>query len=65
MEDKLEYFQFAHLPSHLQDISKPFSELANLMADVTPTCPQQTIGLQKLLEAKDCFVRAALKGTNR
>ena len=60
----LKYFKFAHLPEHLQEISKPFGELANLMVDSIPhnneTGPEISAGLRKLLEAKDCFVRASL-----
>lgn len=56
----LRYFTYAHLPEHLQATSKPISDLAYKMAAELPECPETTAGLRKLLEAKDCFVRAAL-----
>lgn len=55
----LKYFAFAHLPPHLQAISRPFCELAIDMADRLEG-PEATVCLRKLLEAKDCAVRAAL-----
>lgn len=53
------YFKYDHLPEPLQKISKPFSELANDMAK-SPASAETAAGLRKLLEAKDCFVRAAI-----
>ena len=60
----LQWFAYDHLPEHLQAVSKPFGELANLMADHLPDGPELFAGLRKLLEAKDCMVRAALDGSN-
>ncbi|MET8766309.1 hypothetical protein [Streptomyces sp. NPDC004658] len=56
----LRYFEYAHLPEHLRTVSKPCSDIAQQMADSLPNGPELTAGLRKLLEAKDCFVRAAL-----
>lgn len=56
----LRYFEFEHLPLVLQDISRPFCDLAHRMALDLPYCPETSAGLRKLLEAKDCAVRAAL-----
>ena len=56
----LRYFEYAHLPEHLQAVSKPIGDLANQMAETLPEGPEVTAGLRKLLEAKDCLVRAAL-----
>lgn len=57
----LAFFQWSHLPDHLKGISKDCSDLANAMADSLPQSAETAAGLRKLLEAKDCFVRAALK----
>lgn len=57
--DLLRYFEFEHLPPHLQDISRPFHNLAHHMAGRL-TGPQVRDGLFDLLRAKDCMVRAAL-----
>jgi len=56
----MKYFAFEHLPVHLQAVSKPIGELALLMDQSLPDGPEKTAGLRKLLEAKDCFVRASL-----
>ena len=56
----MQFFAYAHLPAHLQAISKPFGDLAQHMVDTLPMNPERTAGLRKLLEAKDCAVRAQL-----
>ena len=56
----MKYFEFAHLPPKLQDISRPIAELAAQMDTTLPDGPEKSAGLRKLLEAKDCFVRANL-----
>ena len=55
------YFQYAHLPDHLQPISRPFHELAQeMLAQVCYDDDELMAGLRRLLEAKDCAVRAAM-----
>jgi hypothetical protein len=61
----MQFFTYEHLPNHLREYSEPFSDLANqllngLNLDDIPINPEVTAGLRKLLEAKDCFVRARL-----
>jgi len=56
----LQFFGYEHLPENLQEISKPFGDLANEMTNILPLNPELSAGLRKLLEAKDCFVRAKL-----
>lgn len=56
----LRYFEYRHLPGILMAISKPCSDLAMTMAQALPASAETTAGLRKLLEAKDCFVQAAL-----
>jgi hypothetical protein len=56
----IKYFAFVHLPPHLQVVSKPIGELANLFEQLLPDGPEKSAGMRKLLEAKDCFVRSAL-----
>lgn len=75
MNDRmLQFFEYGHLPQHLQAISKPFHDLAwaLVMGDnvpdsgtvtiglLVPSNPERTVALRKLLEAKDCAVRALL-----
>lgn len=55
------YFAFDHLPKGpLRDTSEACHNLADDMIGRLPDGPELTAGLRKLLEAKDCFVRAAL-----
>ncbi len=56
----LKHFRYSHLPEHLQDISRPFHTLAASLDATLPDCAEKSAGLRKLLEAKDCMVRAAL-----
>ena len=53
-----QFFAFAHLPAHLQAVSKPFGELAAHIIETLPRNPERTVALRKLLESKDAAVRA-------
>lgn len=55
----LKFFAFGHLPPELKVVSKHFHDVAYAM-DELPDSAEKSAGLRKLLEAKDCFVRAAL-----
>lgn len=57
----LKHFEYSHLPEHLQAVSKPCGDLAQELVSVLPDGPELTAGLRKLLEAKDCLVRAAVE----
>lgn len=54
------YFEAGHLPERLRDISEPIGDLARSLDAALPDGAEKSTGLRKLLEAKDCFVRAAL-----
>ncbi len=56
----IQFFKYDHLPATLQAISKPFGDLAAKMVIDLPRNPERTTALRKLLEAKDCAVRALL-----
>jgi hypothetical protein len=56
----LKYFAYQQLPEKLQSISRPICELAHQMDAAIPDSAEKSAGLRKLLEAKDCLVRAAL-----
>lgn len=60
MRPDLKQFNYGHLPENLQPVSKQMHELAHWMDVRLPDSPEKDVGLRKLLEAKDCFVRAAL-----
>ena len=54
------YFHYKHLPEKLQSVSKPFHDLALQIIETLPKNAERTTALRKLLEAKDCAVRATL-----
>jgi hypothetical protein len=56
----LRYFEYDHLPERLQATSKVYHDLAWREAVDGQHGPEVAAGLRKLLEAKDCFVRARL-----
>ena len=56
----MKYFAYEHLPAHLQEVSKPIVDLAKLMDETLPDSAEKSVGLRKLLEAKDALVRAKL-----
>lgn len=73
-EHIMQFFEYAHLPPHLQEVSRPFCQLAHAivsgdncpeagtvtMGPPLPRNPERTVALRKLLEAKDAAVRALL-----
>lgn len=56
----LKYFKYEHLPEKLQEVSKPFCELAEQIDENLVGCDETSVALRKLLESKDAAVRAAL-----
>ena len=57
----LVWFEFAHLPPHLQVMSYQFYDLACSIVGTIEPGPERTVALRKLLEAKDAAVRAVVK----
>ena len=60
MERMLKWFEYGHLPEHLQQVSRTFSDLAHYLCESIEPGPERTVALRKLLEAKDAAVRAKL-----
>lgn len=56
----MKFFEFNHLPKKLKEVSRPICATAEWMDQNLPDCAEKSAGLRKLLEAKDCFVRANL-----
>jgi len=54
----MQFFAYEHLPAHLQEVSRPFGQLADKVFRDLPKNAERTAALRKLLEAKDCAVRA-------
>lgn len=59
-EPILQFFNCIHLPGPLQQVSSQFCELAYKIVETLPRNPERTVALRKLLEAKDCAVRAKI-----
>lgn len=61
MNDPLiQFFRFYHLPQRLQGTSSKFADLALELDANLPDNEEKRMALRKLLEAKDCAVRAMI-----
>jgi len=57
----MQFFKYDHLPDHLQEVSRPFCELAEDMDKFLDIeTPEKSAAFRKLLESKDCAVRSVL-----
>lgn len=57
------WFTYDHLEGQPRRVSRLVAEFVDeLLTDLPDDGPELTTGLRKLLEAKDCFVRAAIAG---
>ena len=61
MSGIIKYFQYEHLPENLQLVSAPFCELAKVIDQKLPDNVEKQFALRKLLESKDCAVRAVIE----
>lgn len=60
VDSLMQFFSYNHLPEALQPFSMPFAQMAEWIIKTLPRNPERTVALRKLLEAKDCAVRARL-----
>lgn len=58
-EGIMRFFEYDHLPEQLQKVSAPICDMAQQLYSEVPDGEEKAAGLRKLLEAKDCFVRAS------
>ena len=58
----MRWFDSGHLAGPNRKIVDKCRELAEAMDEQLEEGPEKTTGLRKLLEAKDCFVRANIEG---
>jgi hypothetical protein len=58
----MQFFRYEHLPEALQAVSRTLCEVAAHYDSTLPDCAEKSAGLRKLLEAKNCFVRAYRSG---
>lgn len=61
VRDAFASLAYEHLPAHLQAVSKPFHDLGVQLLAVLPDHRQLVFALDKLVEAKDCAVRVAVR----
>ena len=61
MNRMMRWFEFKHLPPDLQAVSVKIADLAVEIDNLLGESAEKAAGLRKLLEAKDCFVRAAIE----
>lgn len=55
------FFVSDHLPPELREVSQLFERMAHFLDGGFDETAEKTAGMRKLLEAKDCFVRAKLE----
>jgi hypothetical protein len=57
----LQWFVYDHLPAGGRPVAAQFNSFANWMLQTIPSGPEATEAMRKLLECRDCAVRAALE----
>lgn len=60
-EPLLRWFDYRHLPPHLQFTSKIFADVADTLIATVPRSAERSVALRKLLEGKDAAVRAVIE----
>lgn len=61
-ERMLRWLAVGHLPLQLQPIVRHYRQLADYIVSNIPSGPERTVALRKLVESKDCAVRAIIEG---
>lgn len=57
----IRWFDYKHLPSDLQQVSRQFYDLAYWIQENLDSGTEKTAALRKLLESKDAAVRAKIE----
>ena len=57
-EQLLKFFSYGHLPRDAQPLFEGFLSLASDIVGMAPGGPERTAAIRKLLEARDCIMRA-------
>ena len=55
----LGYFTYTDLPDSIREVGAELCSLADKYDSSLPDCAEKSVGLRKLLEARDCLLRAA------
>ncbi len=59
------YFDAGRFPDPFGPIAAELEHTARTMLEAIPDHPELTVGLRKLLEARECFMRAAREAAER
>jgi hypothetical protein len=57
----LRHFDYDYMSGPLRDIAEPFKVMAIELDKRLPECAEKSAGLRKLLEARECFIRAKME----
>ena len=61
-QEIMQWFSYEHLPAGTpRHVSAMCAAMAGELLRELPDNPELTVGLRKIMEAKDCFVRAAIE----
>lgn len=60
----IQFFDYFHLKGEARRVSSLVYDLAHTLEASIPDSAEKSAGMRKLLEAKDCFVRAVLPASN-
>lgn len=63
IESTIRYFSYSHLSEDLAKVARPFSILAQQIIILIPESRERRKALDRLLESKDCAVRAVLSAS--
>jgi hypothetical protein len=61
-ERMMKWLSYEHLPEELQGCVKSYRKLGTTICQLIPAGPERTVALRKLVESKDCAVRAIIEG---
>lgn len=62
MTTVFQYFGYEHLRhDRAREIAQQIYDLAKYLEENIPESPEKSVGMRKLLESKDCFVRSVLE----
>lgn len=57
----MKFFDYKYMPKHLHSITKPFHDIAHTLNEDLPDGVEKQEGLRRLMEARNCFVRAGIE----
>ena len=60
----LQFFAYEDANAHLRELTDEFYYMAQYLDRILPTSAEKSVTLRKLLESKDCAIRASLGGVN-